>query len=100
MTRKLRGYLAPVLSGFGEPFEGLELSTTDGDSQGVRGIPAQPLVAQSEDHGHHSRHLLLVGSAVTGDRGLDLGWRVLVDVEALASKHGEQSPARLREDNE
>ncbi len=37
---------------------------------------------------------------MTGNCGLDLGRRVLVDVEALPTKHREQSPARLREDNE
>ena len=78
----------------------MKLGTTDGDSQGVRCIAAQPLIAQSEDHAHHSCHLLLVRSAMTGNCGFDLGWRILVDVEALPTKHREQSPARLCEDNE
>ena len=76
------------------------LRAAEGDRQGVRGIARPAAIRDAQEEADHAGDLFLVGPAVAGDRGFDLGRCVFADLDAAAGEGRQQGTARLGEHDE
>src|SRR6185436_4734867 len=89
--------MSPRRGRLAQTVEAQPLGAAEGDRQGVGGVARPAAVLHAQQEADHARDLLLVGPAVAGDRGLDLGRSVLADLDAAAGQGRQQGAARLGE---